>query len=109
MRFLVDAQLPYGICSVLAMPEHDVVHLKDVLPLNAKDSEIWIFAQDQNRVIVTKDEDFARRQQSVGKGPQIVWIRIGNCTNAALQNTIGGAWPAVCKLLAEGEKLIEVR
>jgi predicted nuclease of predicted toxin-antitoxin system len=109
MQFLVDAQLPRAICAVLAHPDHDVAHVKDVLPLDVADADIWRMALAEARVIVTKDEDFARRLQSTGAGPQIVWIRIGNCSNAALVVALTPIWARVCDLLASGEKLIEVR
>jgi hypothetical protein len=35
MRFLVDAHLPRAICPVLAHPDHEALHVKDVLPLDA--------------------------------------------------------------------------
>jgi predicted nuclease of predicted toxin-antitoxin system len=109
MRFLVDAQLPRAICPLLAHPDHEALHVKDVLPLDAADADIWRMALANGQVIVTKDEDFARRQQSSGAGPQIVWIRIWNCTNAALQTALKVVWPSVCALLESGEKLVEVR
>jgi predicted nuclease of predicted toxin-antitoxin system len=109
MRFLVDAQLPRAICPVLAHPDHEVLHVKDVLPLDVADADIWRMALANGQVIVTKDEDFARRQQSSGTGPQIVWIRIGNCSNAALQAAIQPVWSSVCAMLAGGETLVEVR
>jgi predicted nuclease of predicted toxin-antitoxin system len=109
MRFLVDAQLPRAICSTLALPDHEAMHVKDVLPLDAADADIWRMALANEQVIVTKDEDFARRQQSSGAGPQIVWIRMGNCSNAALSAALKPVWPSVCTLLAGGESLVEVR
>jgi predicted nuclease of predicted toxin-antitoxin system len=109
MRFLVDAQLPRAICLLLAQPDHEALHVKDVLPLDATDADIWRMALAKGQVIVTKDEDFARRQQSSGSGPQIVWIRIGNCSNTALQAAISPLWPSVCALLAAGERLVELR
>ncbi|MFM9974921.1 MAG: DUF5615 family PIN-like protein [Beijerinckiaceae bacterium] len=109
MRFLVDAQLPRTICPLLAQSDHEALHVKDILPLDASDAEIWRMALANGQVIVTKDEDFVRRQQSGGSGPQIVWIRIGNCSNRALQAVIGSVWPSVCAMLADGEKLVELR
>jgi predicted nuclease of predicted toxin-antitoxin system len=109
MRFLVDAQLPRAICPVLAHPDHEALHVKDILPLDVSDADIWRMALANEQVIVTKDEDFARRQQSRGTGPQIVWIRIGNCSNQALQAALQSVWPGVCAMLADGEKLVEVQ
>jgi predicted nuclease of predicted toxin-antitoxin system len=69
MRFLVDAQLPRAICILLARPDHDAVHVKDVLSAGASDADIWRFAFSERRIVVTKDEDFPRRIQSGADGP----------------------------------------
>ncbi|MCA3562759.1 MAG: DUF5615 family PIN-like protein [Methylocystis sp.] len=49
MRFLVDAQLPRAICSFLAHPDHEALHVKDVLPLDAKDADIWRMAIESSK------------------------------------------------------------
>lgn len=34
--------------------------------------------------VLTKDEDFATRRLLEADGPQIVWLRVGNCSNREL-------------------------
>jgi predicted nuclease of predicted toxin-antitoxin system len=58
---------------------------------------------------VSKDEDFALRVNSGAHGPQIIWIRLGNCTNKALRISLASLWPMVCAALKHGERLIEVQ
>jgi predicted nuclease of predicted toxin-antitoxin system len=109
MRFLVDAQLPRAICDMLSYPDHEAVHVKDVLPVDAADADIWRLALANGQALVTKDEDFARRLQSGAKGPQIVWIRLGNCSNPALRLALEPLWPLVCDALEAGEPIVEIR
>jgi predicted nuclease of predicted toxin-antitoxin system len=103
VRFLVDAQLPRGLCDLLSVPPNTATHVKDAL-----DADIWRHAIAEGQVIVTRDEDFARRLQSGAKGPQVVWVRLGNCSNSALREALVPVWPMVCARLAEGEGIVEV-
>jgi predicted nuclease of predicted toxin-antitoxin system len=108
VQFLVDAQLPRGLCDLLSVPPNSARHVKDALSRDATDADIWRYAMTEGSVIVTKDEDFARRLQSGAKGPQVVWVRLGNCSNAALRQALTPVWPMVCAKLAEGERIVEV-
>jgi predicted nuclease of predicted toxin-antitoxin system len=108
MRFLLDAQLPASLCNDLVRRGHEAVHVKKALRKDAPDAELWAFARSTGHVIVTKDEDFAYRIQSGADGPQIVWVRLGNCSNAALKAGLLPLWADVCKALAAGEKIVEV-
>lgn len=75
----------------------------------AEDSAIWRHAQAQNLVIVTKDEDFARRAQTGATGPVIVWLRVGNTSNAALRAWLVPQLPELVRLIGQGGRLVEVR
>lgn len=58
---------------------------------------------------MTKDEDFVERCLGMVGAPQIVWLRIGNCTNARLFKILGPLWGEIVKKLEEASPLIEVR
>ena len=58
-------------------------------------------------VIVTKDEDFARRKKS-GIGPAVVWIRLPNTRRDELLAWFGTVLPDIIAALNEGDTLIEV-
>ncbi len=107
MRFLVDAQLPPGLCAGLAVRGHDAVHVASVLSGETPDSLIAAFAVREGRILLTKDDDFQARHGSAGL--VVVWLRIGNSTNRALADWLETRWDAVEAALAEGERLIEVR
>jgi predicted nuclease of predicted toxin-antitoxin system len=79
MRFLVDAQLPPSLVRILCDAGHICEHVGDVGLREADDAPIWQYAMSNDAAIVTKDEDFANRKAARAAGPQIVWIRIGNC------------------------------
>lgn len=108
MRFLVDQQLPPLLAEALKDAGHDAVHIRDLGLSTASDHAIWAEARQTMTVVISRDEDFVRLVRDPG-GARLVWIRLGNCTNAHLLATIQAAWPAILTRLDEGEVLIEVR
>jgi predicted nuclease of predicted toxin-antitoxin system len=76
---------------------------------HADDSAIWTHAMREGLVLVTKDEDFARRSAQSAQAPVILWLRVGNAANRALRAWFEPRLPGVISLLAEGHRLIEVR
>jgi len=107
MRFLVDAQLPPGLCGWLEERGHEAAHIAQVLSGETPDREVAALAVAESRVLVTKDDDFAGRHRQPGL--VIVWLRIGNATNRALTGWLDQRWAAVVAAIDEGEALIEVR
>jgi len=63
----------------------------------------------QGAVIFTKDEDFALRRLHAQTGPTVVWLRIGNSSNLALQRWLMPLLPEIERMVATGEVLIELR
>jgi predicted nuclease of predicted toxin-antitoxin system len=60
-------------------------------------------------VILTKDEDFAARRLRESHGPTIIWLRIGNCSRAALLRWLSPLLASIEALVAAGDGVIEVR
>ena len=59
MKFLVDAQLPARLAKFLTGKGHDAIHSSDLPDGNrTPDSEIALRADEDGRVVVTKDRDF---------------------------------------------------
>ena len=109
MKFLVDAQLPPALASWLCSMGNEADHVSDVLTLSALDADIWILAMQQSAVIVTKDRDFAIWAGARRQGPQVVWVRIGNATTAALIGWLEPRWTAIEDALRDGTHLVEIR
>lgn len=108
MRFLVDAQLPPGLAGFLQTLGFEAVACRDLGLRDAEDDMIWRFALGGGWCIVTKDEDFAVRHLTEAGGPEVVWLRIGNCTNAVLFSWLESLWPRIVRELESGQRLIEV-
>jgi predicted nuclease of predicted toxin-antitoxin system len=73
VRFLVDAQLPARLARFLSSAGHDALHTSELPDGNrTTDRRIAEVADDDNRVVVTKDRDFRdslRRIPGVTAGP----------------------------------------
>jgi predicted nuclease of predicted toxin-antitoxin system len=108
VRFLIDAQLPPALVKHLAMRGHVGEHVNDIGIGGATDLEIWLHARASGAVIVTKDEDFATLTRREPTGPQVIWIRLGNTTNAALWTALGPLLAEIIEALESGERLIEI-
>jgi predicted nuclease of predicted toxin-antitoxin system len=109
VRFLVDAQLPPALARWIVDQQHTADHVADLGLEAASDQVIWQRALDLGAVVVTKDQDFARRRVLESDGPSIVWLRIGNTRRVELLRSFAELFPGILTALARRESLIEVR
>lgn len=62
-------------------------HVKTIGLNEAADAELWVYARDNDYLIVSKDTDFRNRSVIHGYPPKVIWLRLGNCsTNTFEQN-----------------------
>lgn len=61
MKFLIDAQLPPALARWLVEAGCEAQAVREIGLRMAEDNAIWRHAESGDCVIVTKDEDFARR------------------------------------------------
>jgi predicted nuclease of predicted toxin-antitoxin system len=108
VRFVVDAQLPPLLARHLVSLGHDAEHVEAIGLASAPDREIWAYAQANNAVLVTKDEDFITMRAFRAEGPSVLWVRIGNTTRRDLLNRIFAVWPDVIAALQRGETVVEI-
>jgi len=109
VKFLVDAQLPPALGQWLRDAGYDAQAVRAVGLREAEDGVIWQHAKVHGLVIVTKDEDFALRVHSSESGPSVLWLRVGNTSNAALQRWFEPQVPQVIALFEQGYRLVEIR
>ena len=85
MRFLVDAQLPRRFCLWIEAAGHDALHTLDLPRRNlTSDDEIIRLAEQDDRIVVTKDDDFVRSFLISGQPPKLPLVSTGNISNAKL-------------------------
>ena len=109
MKFLIDAPLPPALARLVISLGHEAVHVEEVGILLLTDQAIWNYAVANAQIIITKDEDFKNLLllASSQKTP-VIWVRIGNCSNAALAQWFQPLFPQVLAHLERGEQLIEL-
>ena len=88
MKFIVDAQLPYKIALIFREKGFDAIHTDD-LPDRERttDNQIISIATAENRIVITKDNDFLD-SYLLRKKPakQTMIVTTGNIKNEQLYN-----------------------
>jgi predicted nuclease of predicted toxin-antitoxin system len=100
MKFIIDAQLPRRIAYTLRSAGHDALHTLDLPRQNTTpDAEILTIAEQDQRIVVTKDADFVETFVLSRRPPKLVIIATGNIRNAELESIIVAALPALVTAL----------
>jgi len=108
VKLLLDAQLPPALARWLQEQGHEAQSVREFGLHEAEDSAIWEHARQTDALIMTKDEDFAARARQEPAGPVVVWLRVGNSSNTALQVWLAPRLPGIMQLVTQGSRLVEV-
>lgn len=85
MRFIVDAHLPMRLVYWLRERGHDVIHTLE-LPLQNKTEDIDIIqiSVNEDRAVISKDEDFYNYFILKGQPTKLLLLTMGNIVNKDL-------------------------
>ena len=87
--FLIDAQLPRKLKRVFQNAGFECIHTLELEDRNATtDADIASIADQQERIVVTKDGDFRISHQLRGKPKRLLMIATGNCSNRFLTDLL---------------------
>ncbi len=109
MNFLVDNQLPISLAVHLRKQGLDCQHVLEIGLATASDLDICRYADSQNRVIISKDQDFLYLANRPGATTRFLWVRLGNCRTTALLAAFEQLWPVIESALNAGDRIIELR
>ena len=109
MRFLVDVQLPPVLGDWLRGLGYDTQHSLELGLGQVDDRDLWEMAVIENRIIVSKDEDFFLFATRPGDPLKVLWLRIGNCRTKTLLSVLEEKWPMIVSAFESGQKIVEVR
>jgi predicted nuclease of predicted toxin-antitoxin system len=111
MRLWLDAQLPPLLAGwINGQPWGiEAVAVRDLGLRDASDPVIFQAAREAGVVVMTKDRDFIRLLEERGRPPQVIWLRVGNCSNVALQKVLTSTLPRAMGHLREDESWVEIR
>ncbi|MGH2412344.1 MAG: DUF5615 family PIN-like protein [Microcystaceae cyanobacterium] len=76
MRFLLDQDVYAVTARFLVNAGHDVVLVSQIKLSQASDEEILNTAQEQNRILVTRDRDYGNLVFVRGLGTGVIYLRI---------------------------------
>jgi predicted nuclease of predicted toxin-antitoxin system len=99
MKFLIDAQLPYGLKLLISSAGFDAIHTDD-LPDKERttDNQIREISINENRIVVSKDADFVDSFYLQGTPKQLLLISTGNIRNKELYNLVKANLPKILEL-----------
>lgn len=82
LKFIVDTQLPPGLSDIIQHKGYDSIHTT-FFPNGhlLKDKEIKNIAIKENRIIISKDNDFFDSYLLKGAPPKVLIIELGNIKN----------------------------
>jgi predicted nuclease of predicted toxin-antitoxin system len=85
MKFLVDAQLPYRLKLWLTIEGFDTIHTDDLPNQHlTRDLEIIRVADEESRIVISKDSDFLKLRILQNKPKRLLMITTGNIINKEL-------------------------
>jgi predicted nuclease of predicted toxin-antitoxin system len=104
VKLLFDQNLSPWLPQRLSDVFPGAVHVREVGLKEAEDSALWEYAARHGFAIVTKDADFRQRSFLLGHPPKIVWIRLGNCSTAAIEALLRSRAIEIGEFLADAQK-----
>ena len=108
MKCLIDNQLPPTLARFLTSRGIESIHVTEVELAEARDRDVWNYAQEHGYVLVTKDDDFLNIS-SQAVGGQLIWVRLGNCRTPELLQAFDRVWSEAEDCLSKGDRVIEIR
>lgn len=109
MTIWIDAQISPAIAAWISSDfAVNAVAVRDLGLREATDQEIFLAAQRERVIVMTKDRDFVLLLDRFGSPPQVIWITCGNTSNARLKEILTGTLLKAIELLQSGEELVEI-
>lgn len=104
MKLLFDENLAEHLVGILGTDYPSSAHVRDLGLGGALDRVLWDWAARNGFTLVSKDEDFHRLSVMLGPPPKVLWIRLGNCTTAAVSELLRGERGRVERFEADPER-----
>ena len=109
MKLPLDNRLPPALAQYLQKRGFDSEHVLDVGLDQALDIEICRYAESNERILVSKDEDFLYLAIRPNAKLRLLWVQLGNCRTPALLAAFERHWPRIESALTAGDRIIEIR
>ena len=73
------------------------------------DVSIWKVSITEDRILISKDEDFFILATRPGDEGRLLWLRMGNCRTQDLITRLNREWSALEAIYTDGQRIVEVR
>ena len=108
MKLILDDQLPAALAVYLRGLGHDASLATDHQLGRSDDVTIWDHAERIGAVVVSRDSDFADLANGTAGPGQLVWVRLGNCRNAALVAAFDRDHGDMVRAVESGRRIFEL-
>jgi len=78
MKLLLDENISLKLVKFLIKDFPESNHIDFLKMQGTSDTNIWEYAQNENYIIVSKDNDFRQRSFLFGSPPKVIWLSVGN-------------------------------
>lgn len=110
MILWIDAQLSPALAPwITARFDVEAFSVKHLGLRDAADLQIFHAAREAGAIVITKDGDFLRLLEQYGPPPQVLWVTLGNTSNARMKAVLEGTFRQAAALLESKEALVELR
>lgn len=107
MKFLCDVHIPYALISFLKKKYCNAYHVNDVLSDRASDFKIASYADDNDCIVITKDEDFKKSFILFNTPKKLVKINAGNSSTKQMLYLFEKNWNIILKVSQKTSFYIE--
>jgi predicted nuclease of predicted toxin-antitoxin system len=108
VKFIVDAQLPKSLSDFIKSSGYDSIHTLELPDKNqTKDNGIVDIAAREDRVVISKDNDFLESFLLLDRPHKLIIVKTGNIKNSVLIDLFKTHFQTISKLLIENS-LIEI-
>ena len=106
LRFIVDAQLPKKLSDFLNNQGFDSIHTLELPDKNATtDKYIKEIASKENRILITKDDDFLRSFLISKRPSRLMLVKTGNISNNELMGIFELGLVVIVSLMQDNSML----
>jgi predicted nuclease of predicted toxin-antitoxin system len=108
VRLLFDQNLSRRLVADLAQWFPESAHVGSLGLDTATDREVWAYAGEQEYLIASKDSDFRQLAFLFGPPPKSIWLRVGNCSTAAIAAVLRSNVQVIARFAASEEESLLV-
>ena len=108
MKLLFDQNLSRRLVADLAPWFPASAHVQSLGLDTATDHEVWAYAGEHGYLIVSKDSDFRQLAFLIGPPPKGLWLRVGNCSTAAIADVLRSGVDVIVRFAASEDEALLV-